>query len=350
MVSAQMGDLDGDGRFELVALSSNRLQILEMDGSDAPKLLAEKKSGLHESFHRIWLIPSAQNPQARDILLCVFEGERVRSSIYRYDGGKIVQQSSHDQLLVFFSTLISDTIWAQELHSAWRFSHLVQRSEGGSGTVLKLSKRQPFFNGLGQTAPSLLSLTKLTDGFVLIDGDGRLNLLSEEAKPVWRSGMTYGGAYDFAESNEPDGLGLKRERRFFIEPRMVYDELSHRLYVVRNEGFVKNVIGAIPAMKWAQVMALEVGDQRLTEKTMLPRVDGAITDIQLVDFNQDGMQDLFVTVLVRKLGMLDSLRDQETVFVVLPLGTPSGIVPPAVGTDTGTGTATGTGTNLTSSP
>lgn len=338
IVSAQIGDIDGDGNLEWVAVSHKKLLILQMRSDGALHIIAEKRAGAATSYHRLWLA-DINSDGVQEIVVNGLKNGRGLGSVAVFVGGKIEIKQEVDQALFVENVNGAAQVLGQGLNTGWRWGHMI--TEFGKTLPLKPIGERKIFTGVDPSAPSMFERSLLGDESVIIDSDGKLTVYDAKGKGTWRSGMAYGGAYDFGQTNDKDSLGLQKAERYFIQPRMVYDALSSTLYVVQNEGYVKNAIGAIPAMKWSQIIGLEKSGGRLSEKVTLPRVDGAISDLQVIDYNRDGVQDLLVTFLTRKLGMLDSLRDQQTVFAIIPLGTPSGIyVPPAL---TDTATATGKG-------
>lgn len=93
------------------------------------------------------------------------------------------------------------------------------------------------------------------------------------------------------------------------------DNLS--IYLVKNEGYLKNVIGAVPSIKNTQMVRLVWSGYGFQEVWNSPRLEGAISDYDLVDWDGDGKEEILAAFLLREGGYVDTLKRQDSLFIVL---------------------------------
>lgn len=105
-----------------------------------------------------------------------------------------------------------------------------------------------------------------------------------------------------------------------LAPPVVVPQMrSEHLYVIKNEGYLKNVIGAVPSVKNAQIVRLDWTGYGFQESWNSPRFDGALTDFQVIDWDGDGFPEILATLLLRDKGYADTLKNQDTLIVVIDL-------------------------------
>lgn len=107
-----------------------------------------------------------------------------------------------------------------------------------------------------------------------------------------------------------------------IQPRprglqKVASDIKPLLYVMRNEGYLKSVVGSVSSIKSAQMIRLEWTGYGFQETWNSPRLDGAISDFTLVDWDGDGKEEILASFLLRDRGYLDTLKKQDSLLIVL---------------------------------
>ena len=89
------------------------------------------------------------------------------------------------------------------------------------------------------------------------------------------------------------------------------------VYVVRQEGYLQNVIGAIPSAKNSQIVRLVWSGYGFQEDWNSPRFDGAIADFDLVDWDGDGREKILASLLLRDGGYFDTLKKQDSILILI---------------------------------
>lgn len=316
VLSAGFGDVDQDFAYDLVFLSRGRLSAARFTDVGF-KVFAKLHSGAVEEFHRV-SVGDFDGDAVSEVLLNGFRRGEVFSRLYRVAGKKFVLKQEFNALVLPFVLNGRNTLLSQSVHPPWRWGHDFTELTFDGGKFVA-GKGPRIYRGIGDQSQSLFALVGMGENLLELSGENRLRVWSPAGKRLWQSGLSYGGAYDFAEFDGRDPLGVNSDLRYFIPPRMAFEPFSQTLQVVKNDGYIKSLVGAIPVMKSAQIVSLRWDGERLQETATLPHHDGAITDVVAVDFNQDGLRELLVVFLVRKLGYLDALRTQDSIIAVLPM-------------------------------
>lgn len=93
-----------------------------------------------------------------------------------------------------------------------------------------------------------------------------------------------------------------------------------KLYVMKNSGYLKNVVGAVPSIKHSQMVRLTWTGHGFQEDWNSPRLDGAISDFVVLDWDSDGREDILASFILRDGGYWDTLKQQDSLLVVLKPG------------------------------
>ncbi|HBF13412.1 MAG TPA: hypothetical protein DDW49_08540 [Deltaproteobacteria bacterium] len=236
---------------------------------------------------------------------------------------------------------------------------------GLSGKAIPLFSLQGFF-----------SKEISSDGFLYLNDLGNLVHFGKKVdtsqktkwKTKWTSSPSYGGAVYFLKRVVANPFGQVENQRFYVpvsfesnssfwslkspvdsqglenalcpepvspEPVLVYGvcvspkklprkNLNEpvkgdpwKLYLIKNEGYLKNVIGAVPSVKNSQMVRVLWTGYGFQEEWNSPRLDGAISDFTLVDWDGDGREEILAAFLLRDKGYTDTLKKQDSLLLVI---------------------------------
>lgn len=320
VLSVQWVDFDQDGQQDLIYLTKENVVFTHVNKSSGElKTILQLKAKSFEEFHRLSVADFNQDGEL-EFLVNGFSAKNIVSWIFVLNGKNLEQKQVVNSLVLPFNLTGTTQLYAQNMYQGFRWSKKIHQLKW-DGKKYTENALVDLKKGIGQETASLFSLLGLGESQIEITSDGKLELIkTATGQTLWRSGVDYGGAYDFVENQNRDPLGVKTNQRFFIQPRFLWQNQAgqNKIIIVKNEGYLKAAVGAVPAMKYAQLVSLDLQNDRLQELKVSPRVDGAITDIQWVDFDNNGTLELTAVILVRKLGYWDSLRKQDSVIIVLP--------------------------------
>lgn len=156
------------------------------------------------------------------------------------------------------------------------------------------------------------------EGLIALASSGKLSYYQQDQtkfKRQWSSGEEYGGDVVYLNHEVKDILGQTKKRRFFVP--VSFHLLNTSLYMVKNSGYLKNVIGSVPSIKNTQVIRLTWSGYGWQEEWNSPRLDGAISDFDLVDWDGDGVEEILASFLLRDKGYLDTLKKQDSLLIVI---------------------------------
>lgn len=316
VVSVAYGDLNNDWQLDIAWASGTQIQVLTYDAGRWP-VWAQLKAGSQERFIRIdvgdWNFDGR-----RELLVSGWLRGGVFSRLYELQGQKFKSLKEFGSLVSSVSLEGRPQLCSQRYLGQGRWAPvadiLVQKGKKwiskGQLTVQK---------GLAQNQLSLWSMVGLGAQQVVLTGEQKL-LVQKQGAKLWKSGVSYGGVAGLIDLKERDPLGLnQRQKRMVVPTRMVVERQD--LYVIKNDEYLKSVVGIKPHPKSSQIVRLRwEGENGLAEVHNSPRYGGAITDLRLIDFNGDGRLELLVSFLVRQSGYLDQFSAQKSRIAIVAIG------------------------------
>lgn len=361
VLSVARGDVDGDGRDNLLVLTPKTL-TLHADLSLSGSLLEWPAQG-HREFHRVW-VTQADGVGALEIVVAGYNKEQVFTAIYKWQSGQLeLWQEWLGKLVV---PLDFRKTAAGSFPGVGGVAFLSQNQKGRgewAGEIKKMTWRDGSFKdevhhvfkkGWGSQNISLWDIAVLDQKMVISRPDGALEVW-EAGRFVWKSGIKYGGAVDIQTHQSKDPLGILREEQLVIPVRLVWRDVfdkimpspkpildlprksrqdktpvmapepvfvprGEELIVVRNDGFLENVIGRFPRMKSAELVQLKWSGKIFQEKFVSPKMDGAIADVLVMDFDGDGLENEALIVLWTRQGrVLGQVQSKGSVLAVVKL-------------------------------
>jgi len=174
--------------------------------------------------------------------------------------------------------------------------------------------------------------TEKLDGFLALSPTGILvhyQMQEGKWKSTWKSGQEYGGRVTYFNLPVKDMMNQVTNHRFYVPlhfevvgkgqlpllenrpfeegvsmgPQLPSKSLLRTrselcVYLPRNEGYLKNVVGAVPSVRSSSLARLVWTGYGFQENWSSVHFDGAITDFTLVDWDHDGSEEILATFLL----------------------------------------------------
>ncbi len=282
-----------------------------------------------------------------EIIVTALGNRGVHSQVFQIVDSKLKKLTTTSLYLGVISWEDKKIIVAQKKLGGDDFSGpFIQMEWDGKKLISKGKTHLP--GGLSGESMSLYSVngTHLgkKEGFLYLHPEGTLYYYEEvgngKYRKVWSSGESYGGAVDYLNIPIKNPLNEVVRKSFLVpvsfetyqpsvttvtdpnntnEPSNNFPlgESPIETYLVKNSGYLKEVTGAVPSIKNAQFVRLVWTGYGFQENWNSPRLDGAITDFQLVDWDNDGKPEILASLLLRDQGYIDTLKKQDSILIVI---------------------------------
>ena len=284
--------------------------------------MAEVNAEATESFHRVHL-GDFDADGVTDILVNGFQEERVFSRWFNWQDGHLVKKQDFVATVMPLWWQGKMRLFSQTLRGRGEWSQTLKEISLDAKSAPKKSERirLRLATGIGSNPIGLFALQSMDERLVSLSEEGILILSDGLGKRLWRSGLKYGGAVDRIALEGRDPMGVKQDQILMLPPRLAYHAHSAALYVAKNSGFLPAAIGAFPDMKATEYVVLKATTNGLQETFVSRRFDGAISDLNLVDFDGDGRKNEVLIVLwIRTGGLLESAQPVSSRVVVVAAG------------------------------
>lgn len=323
-----LADLNGDGTRDVVTVLRKRAvaHALAADGSLTPFVTIAAGTG--EDFHRVSAGDFNHDGEV-EILIDGFAREKPFARLVVIRGGQPAVMQEFKALVVPLLWQGEDRLFSQTMRGRGEWAQFFALLEW-KGTDYQTSQNGiRIAEGVGSNAVSLFAVTGLGDKLAILMDDGFLVVTDAAGKKIWRSGLRYGGSLDAVTFEDKDPLGMKRKSDLAVMPRLGVLRGGSALVVPKNLGFLPAAIGAFSNMRAAQYSVLEWTEGGFQERKVSPNYDGAISDVEVVDDDGDGIKnEILLTLWSRKGGVLETSQPKKSLLTVVPSGFPGGFVPP----------------------
>jgi len=304
-----IGDVDGDGKNELVIMDHHNLYIFKYDG-EKMSLFQKIEAGNENNFLTLDVADLNRNGHAEIIVTSVV-GDDLRSFILEYEEGKI--RKITDKAGWYFRVLDSPKdgpiLVGQQMGSegepVGRIYKFVWKKK-----AFERGDKMPFPTGTKIFGLAMGNLRgKETKDIVMLDDKDRLKLVSLDGKFSWDSGgQQFGGtenSYNTKKKKE-DVLNYYHVdiiSRIFIRGRIVVKDLNreglNELIVNRNNvsSISSKITEKAKTFTSGEVYCLVWNGKTFAIDWKTREINGYIADYQIKDVDNDGEEELVVAVV-----------------------------------------------------
>jgi hypothetical protein len=318
--SLSYGDVDGDGKQEILLTSQNRLYLYSFNNRQL-ELLAEYPGSKLDYFVKVDLY---RKPGEKPLVaLTNLPGDQASGKLLRYELGKFVPVAEKIpfQMRVIHrggsDQLIGSTYTAQSTKAAHNIFQLeISGNEVKAVGKLDLPWGTNLYDYDWVEVGGKEDVVKLTN-------DGKLQLFvkkdAEKYKKTWTSPENYGGTGNWVPVEVRD-IFNEVISDFYPVPVGVRSRTTSgksEILVVKNDSLVKNVIGRIPIIKDGQIFRLTFDELGFVEAWASKKIDGSIQDYLIADV--DGQQQLIAAIRLRDPGLLGDVGRKDSVLLLYNL-------------------------------
>jgi TolB-like protein len=300
-----IGDVDGDGKNELVVMDKNNLYIFKYDGEKL-RFFQKIEQGFEHNFLTLDVADLNRNGHAEIIVTSVVEDD-VRSFILEYEEGK-------------FKKITEKAGWFfRALDHPKEGPILLGQRRGSDGLPVDpiyrmVWKKKSFEKGPKMKFPSETMIFGLTladirgkgkPEVIAFDRFDRLNIFSEDGKGKWRSSSRFGGTNNFYDTKRKADPAFRPGEappwRVFIPGRILVRDLYRdgtppQIIVNKNE-FSQRLSERIKSYEKGEIQGLVWEEEEdLTAIWKTREMKGYIADYQVKDVENDGNDELVVAV------------------------------------------------------
>ncbi len=312
-----IGDVDGDGKNELVVMDKNNLYVFKYDGEKL-KLIQKIEQGSEHNFLTLDVADLNHNGHAEIIVTSVVEDD-VRSFILEYEEGK-------------FKKITEKAGWFfRVLNHPKEGPILLGQQRGGEGLPVDpiyrmVWKKKSFEKGPKMKFPAKMKFPErswptmpemMIFGFTMADirGKGkaevialdrfdRLNILSEDGKDNWMSGDRFGGTTNFYDTKKKADLAFRPSDappwRVFIPGRILVRDLNRdgipQIIINKSELSSGKLSERVRTYEKGEIQGLVWEEDGLMADWKTREIKGYIADYQIKDVENDGNDELVVAV------------------------------------------------------
>lgn len=299
-----IGDVDGDGKNELVVMDKNNLYVFKYDGEKL-RLFQKIEQGFEHNFLTLDVADLNHNGHAEIIVTSIVEDD-LRSFILEYEEGK-------------FKKITEKSGWFfRVLDHPKEGPILLGQQRGSDGLPVDpiyrmVWKKKSFEKGPKMNFPSETMIFGFTMAnvrgkgkpeMIAFDKFDRLNIFTEDGKGRWKSSDRFGGTTNFYDTKKKADLAFRPGDappwRVFIPGRILVRDLYRdgtppQIIVNKNE-FSSRLSDRMRSYEKGEIRGLVWEEDDLMASWKTREIKGYIADYQVKDVENDGKEELVVAV------------------------------------------------------
>ncbi len=308
-----IGDVDGDGKNEVVIMDDHDLYVFKYDGE---KLTLFKKieQGYEHNFLTLDVADVNHNGHAEIIVTSIVD-DNLRSFILEFEEGKF--RKIAEKAGWFFRvlehpkegpTLMGQRMGGEGILTGPIYKFVWKKKSFEKGPKMPFPKETKIFGTTiadirGKGKPEIISFNQLN----------QLTIVSEDGKTQWRSRDSFGGTstfYDTRKKADPVYRpGDAPSWRTYIPGRILIRDLNGdgipQLIVNKNEFTTGRFFERVRSYEKGEIVNLVWEEDRLIPNWKTREIDGYIADYQVKDADNDGEVELVVAVVSPAPSMTD---------------------------------------------
>ncbi len=300
-----IGDVDGDGKNEVVIMDYHNLYVFKYDGEKLT-LFRKIETGYHYNFLTLDVSDVNRNGFSEIIVTSVVEDD-LRSFIIEFEEGKF--RKITEKAGWFFRvvkhpkegpTLLGQRMGSEGIPSGPIYKFVWKKNSFEREKKIPLPR--DIKNIFGFTVGNVR--TQDVSDIVMLDTHDRLWIISQDAKFSWQSKEQYGGtnnSYDTKKVIDP----LIKDRyipdyRVYIPGRVITKDLDgdgiEEIIINKNYSSTR-LFDRIRNFESGEIYNLYWYDNMLETNWKTRQLEGYISDFQIADVDNDGEEELVVATV-----------------------------------------------------
>jgi len=300
-----VGDVDGDGKNEIVIMDYHNLYIFKYDGEKLT-LFQKIETGYQHNFLTLDVSDVNRNGVAEIVVSSVVEDD-LRSFIIEFEEGKFKKITEKEGW--FFKvinhpkegpTLIGQRMSSEGFPSGPIYKFLWKKNSFERGNKISFPKDIKTIFGIAMGNVR----NQETVDFLMLDKFDHLWILSQDRKFSWQSREEFGGtnnSYNTKKVIDP----LIKDRnlpdyRVYIPGRILIKDLDGdgvgEVIINKNYSSTK-LIDRVRSFNNGEIVNLIWDESSLTTNWKTRQLDGYISDFQVADVDNDGEEELVVAIV-----------------------------------------------------
>jgi hypothetical protein len=311
-----LGDTDGDGKIETVMISSHQVYVLTYENGRFSEPMSVKEEN-YQNFIGADVADINDNGRA-EIFVTSLNAQRnaVNSFVLEWDGqhyAEIVKDSSwyyriaelpgNERVLLGQQNKAGDPFSGEVFEMAWKNPEYVPEIQVA---VLKRNNLMGLnFGDITDTGKNVAAAYNKADYLELIDPSGEV---------IWTGSETYGGSmsYYVLPKTEP---GV--ENREYLPMRLLVRDMDAdgktEVIVSKNDEMASGLLKTFRKFTKFRIESLIWNGLGLATNWKTEENSGHVSDFAVGDFDNDGLQELVVAVVLKD-GTILTTQSQSTII------------------------------------
>jgi TolB-like protein len=299
------GDVDGDGKNELVVIDVSNIYVFKYDGQKLT-LLQKIETGYENNLLTLDVANVNKLGPAEIIVTSVVD-DNLRSVIIEYEEGKFRKVSEASEWFYRVldhpkegTILLGQRMGPEGVLNGSIYQMVWKKDHFDKGPKVKVPGDAKLFG----MAMGHLRDPKEIDIVVLNESD-RLTLVGSDGKAVYTTRDHFGGSEIFYDTMKKRDINYRpsdrRAERVFVQGRVLVRDLDKdgvdEVIINRNDAF----LGAMErsrSFEKGQIVNLVWDQGNLAQSWTSPQLAGYISDYQIKDVENDGEEELVVALVL----------------------------------------------------
>jgi len=298
VVGMDIGDIDGDGRNEVILIEERKVWIYRWDGE--LKVIKMIEGEKFDRYLAVDVVDAKKNGRA-EIFVTNFQKDRLSSLVVAYSDGDFKVVSSG--LDWFFRAVDwgekGKILCSQKKGTEEGFSGPIYEF-GWDGKKYKDMRKAKIPKGINLYGFAPFAHDGKTD-FVYIDSDFKLKMMNEKGKVTWRSRDDYASDNRF-QFKYLDVLANRPDEFAFVNVRVIAK--GEDIFIIRNMSAIGEIFARAKYYNRGEVKRLAWTGAVFMETWRSQEISGYLADFQYQERKQDQAKELIVAVNLPKESIL----------------------------------------------
>ncbi|HVO65133.1 MAG TPA: VCBS repeat-containing protein [Syntrophales bacterium] len=327
-----IGDVNNDGRNEIVVIDTSNIMIYQKEGNTL-KLLQRISGGSYHQYLSVDVADINGSGVCQIIVTSLFN-DTLESFVLEYKNGKYVEIAS--DLRWFLRVIEIDgkpILLGQKMGIDNPFDNPIYEIVWKDGKYVE-GRQMKIPRGLSVFSLTLMPLEKGgPDRVIAIDNNEYLRVLTQTDKTlneidifggsavaIWKSDEVFGGSNNYFTRTQSQSSAIEltdRDKIPYVNSRLIscYNDKTGKkdLIIVRNFSQERRLLQNIRFFSSGEIYDLEWDGLGFTENWKTRKIQGYVADYQFKDIDKKGRKELVLAVVTaRMLGF-----KHESVIIIL---------------------------------